>query len=367
MIIDEASQSDVNGLLAWFLGDRIAVVGDNEQVSPLAVGQNLDVLQALIDQHLDGVPNKLLYGSTTSVYDFAVACFGGTIRLREHFRCVPDIVEFSNELCYDLEIRPLRDPSAVPRPYVVEHVVHPSLGTARMGKTNDAEAHSVVALLKAAMEMDEYADKTMGPITLLGDEQADLIQDLAVAPYLKGGDLRRTLIEYVRAPGARRRAAERAERRAESPFEAAVIRRLATAGYHVESQVWVGGYRIDMVVSDGTHHAALECDGDRFHPIDRIPADMARQAVLERVGWRFVRIRGTRFYRHADATMAWVFEELDRLGVEPVGVAPEATASADAGTAEFRDRVVRRAWEIMHEGGWVPAATEETAGGPCHD
>jgi very-short-patch-repair endonuclease len=359
--------------------------------------------------------------------------------LREHFRCVPDIIEFSNELCYDLEIRPLRDSSAVPRPYVVEHVVHPSLGTARMGKTNDAEAHSVVALLKAAMEMDEYADKTMGAITLLGDEQADLIQDLAVSTVgavelerrrfvagnsaqfqgderhviflsmvdaptggllrlqqtpafkqrynvaasrakdqlwlvhsldpnrdLKGGDLRRTLIEYVRAPGARRRAAERAERRAESPFEAAVIRRLATAGYHVESQVWIGGYRIDMVVSDGTHHAALECDGDRFHPIDRIPADMARQAVLERVGWRFVRIRGTRFYRHADATMAWVFEELDRLGVEPVGVAPEATASADAGTAEFRDRVVRRAWEIMHEEGWMPAATEETAGGLCH-
>jgi hypothetical protein len=115
-----------------------------------------------------------------------------------------------------------------------------------------------------------------------------------------------------------------------------------------------------MVISDGNCQVALECDGDRYHGFEEIPADMARQAVLERVGWRFVRIRGTKFYREPDATMEWVFHELARLGVEPAGALPE-TGEKDEKALAFRDRVIRRAWEIMQEEGWVPEATVETA------
>ncbi len=433
VIIDEASQAGIKGLLAWYLGDRVLVVGDNEQVSPLAVGQDVTAVDNLVNQHLTDVPNPRLYAGRTSVYDLAQTCFGGTIRLREHFRCVPDIIGFSNELCYDFEIRPLRNPGSAPTPHVVEHVVHPSLRPMRDSKekTNLAEARVVVALLKAATELPEYSGKTMGAITLLGDKQADLIQDLAVRVIgavelegrrfvagnsaqfqgdqrnlmflsmvdtpadgplmlqqrpetkqrynvaasrakdqlwlvhsldpnrdLKAGDLRRKLIEFVRDPGARRRAKERAESRAESPFEKAVLQRLIAAGYAVEPQVWVGGYRIDMVVSDGTRQIAVECDGDRFHGADEIPADMARQAILERVGWRFVRIRGTRFYRQPDETMGWALGELAKLGVGPTSAAEHEPPPTDVEAMEFREKVVRRAWEIMGEEGWLADAGE---------
>lgn len=431
VIVDEASQSDVTGLLAWYLGDSIAVVGDHEQVSPLAVGQEVDAMQSLISQHLHGIPNHHLYDGATSVYDLARQSFGGTIALREHFRCVPDIIEFSNELSYNLEIQPLRDPSSVPRPHVVEFMVERAEKSA---KHNLAEARWIAALIKAASELDAYAGKTMGAITLLGDEQAGLIQDVAVsvvgavelerrrfvagnsaqfqgderhvvflsmvdtppasgklairqtqafkqrynvaasrakdqlwlvhsldpARDLQPGDLRRRLIDHVRDPGARRRAQLQAERRAESPFEVAVIQRLLAAGYQVEPQVAVGGYRIDMVISDGTHQAALECDGDRYHGPDQIPADMARQAVLERAGWRFIRIRGTRFYRDPDRTMAWVFEELRRLRVMPTGHV--SAPAPDAAGSRLRDVVVRRAWEIMGERGWTEATLEHPSG-----
>jgi very-short-patch-repair endonuclease len=304
---------------------------------------------------------------------------------------------------------------------VVEFVAE---GTSRAGKTNLAEARWIAALMKAATELDAYTGKTMGAITLMGDEQAGLIQDVAVsvigavelesrrfvagnssqfqgderhvvflsmvdAPKggrlpirqvqsfkqrynvaasraqdqlwlvhsldserdLQPGDLRRRLIEHVRDPGARRRALLQAERRAESPFEVAVIQRLLAAGYRVEPQVRVGSYRIDMVVSDGTRQVALECDGDRFHGAEQIPADMARQAVLERTGWRFIRVRGTRFYRDPDGTMAWVLGELRRLGVQPVG--PAVQEAPPGAAAPLREAVVRRAWEIMRERGWV--------------
>src|SRR5579859_7775109 len=44
VIIDEASQSDVMALVALYLGKTVLVVGDHEQVSPSAVGQDLGVI-----------------------------------------------------------------------------------------------------------------------------------------------------------------------------------------------------------------------------------------------------------------------------------------------------------------------------------
>ena len=431
VIVDEASQSDVQGLLAWYLGDRVAVVGDHEQVSPSAIGQQVDVLRALVNEHLVGIPNSHLYDGLTSIYDLARTSFGGTIALREHFRCVPDIIEFSNHLSYNGDIRPLRNPGAIPRPHAIEYVVTGATGDGREGKRNRGEAQAVVALLNACLEQPEFAGKSFGAITLLGDEQAHLILDLAAEVVglseltarkfvagnsaqfqgderdviflsmvdcstggplalrqtdafkqrynvaasrardhlwlvhsldpsrdLKAGDLRRALIDHVRDPGARRRQVETASRRAESPFEKDVIERLVRAGYGVTPQVWVGRYRIDMVISDGVRQVALECDGDRFHGFDQIPEDMARQAILERVGWRFIRLRGTRFYRDPEGSMEWVFNELGRHGIEPVGSL--SVAALEDGAVSFRWRIARRAWEIMKSKGWIA----ETDPGP---
>ena len=433
VVVDEASQADVTGLLAWYLGDRVAIVGDDEQVSPLAVGQTVEVATALISEHLHGIPNSHLYDGKTSIYDLARQSFGGTIALREHFRCVPDIIEFSNHLSYGGQIRPLREPASAPLPHVVEYVVPAELGADKSGKTNLVEARVIAALVKAACEQPEYSGKTMGAITLLGDEQAHKIQELAVslvgaveleqrrfvagnsAQYqgderhliwlsmvdvptgtplkfvdsqpikqrfnvaasrakdhlwlvhsldpgrdLKAGDLRRRLIEHVRDPGARRRALRKALERAESPFEQEVIQRLVALGYGVQPQVEVGHYRIDLVVSDGRGQVAVECDGDRFHPFEKIPEDLARQAVLERAQWRFVRIRGTRFYRDPDGTMDWVVGELARLGVEPVGPEPTEEPTPEAAAQELKERLIRRAWEIMNERGWVPRSNGGT-------
>jgi len=427
VIVDEASQADVTGLLACYLGDQIAIVGDHEQVSPSAVGQNLDEITSLIEQYLVGIPNSILYDGKTSIYHLARQAFGGTIGLREHFRCVPDIIEFSNYLSYGGEIRPLRDPRTAPIPHVIEYVVPPGLGSVRGdNKTNEAEARIIAALSAAAIEDDSYRGKTMGAITLLGEEQAWMIleklrqlvrtEELERRHFVAGnsaqfqgderhviwlsmvdtpkdgplpirqtvefkqrfnvaasrakdqlwlvhsldpgrdlqyGDLRRQLIEHVRDPGSKRRTILQAQLRAESEFEKDVIQRLISAGYEVQPQVWAGYHRIDIVVSDEAGQVAIECDGDRYHPFDKIPEDMARQAILERAGWRFIRIRGTRFYRDPDGAMEWVACELQRLGVRPVAMEAAGASFVDQAGQDRKDAVIRRAWEIMREQGWV--------------
>src|SRR5229473_4954748 len=100
LIIDEASQSDVMALVALYLGKTVLVVGDHEQVSPSAVGQDLGIIQNLIFQYLPGIPNSDLYDGQISIYDLARQSFGGTTCLVEHFRCVPEIIQFSNLISY---------------------------------------------------------------------------------------------------------------------------------------------------------------------------------------------------------------------------------------------------------------------------
>ena len=389
VIIDEASQSDVTGLIAFYFGKQIVVVGDDEQVSPSAVGEKADEAQHLIDEMLQGIPGAQLFDGKQSLYDIAKRSFSATICLLEHFRCVPEIIQFSNELSYFGKIRPLRERTpADPQPAVVEHRV---ASTGSEGKRNEEEAIAVASLVMAAIEQPEYDNKTFGVISMVGDEQAYRIEEIIRAmlpvavvearrllsgsaaqfqgdernvmflslvdtgqglplplrdtrPFqqrynvaasraqdqmwvvhsldrsieLKPNDLRRKLIEHAIDPGFAERNKKEALKRAESPFEEAVIRLLTGAGFKVQTQHSVGAYRIDIVVEGRNQkRLAVECDGDRYHTLENLKEDADRQAILERVGWTFVRIRGSRFYRNPDIAMAPVFERLAQLGIQP--------------------------------------------------
>jgi len=90
----------------------------------------------------------------------------------------------------------------------------------------------------------------------------------------------------------------------------------------------------DLVVEGGGKRLAIECDGDRYHPLENLADDIARQTVLERLGWNFTRIRGSAFYRDADAAMNPVFERLVEMEIPPDGQ-PEDTTSTD--------------WTLIHE------------------
>jgi very-short-patch-repair endonuclease len=96
-----------------------------------------------------------------------------------------------------------------------------------------------------------------------------------------------------------------------------VLKRLTDAGFRVKSQWQVGYYRIDMVVEGAGKRLAIECDGDRYHPMEKLAEDMARQSILERLGWQFVRIRGSAFYRNPHLALQPVFERLDEVGILP--------------------------------------------------
>jgi very-short-patch-repair endonuclease len=79
----------------------------------------------------------------------------------------------------------------------------------------------------------------------------------------------------------------------------------------------VGRFRIDLVVEGRGGRLAVELDGDAYHGPDQWEADRNRQAILERLGWTFHRIRGSAYYRDPDAALTSLWDRLESLGIQP--------------------------------------------------
>lgn len=162
-------------------------------------------------------------------------------------------------------------------------------------------------------------------------------------------DLRYGLLEYTLHYKEHLDKALEIKKNADSPFEEEVARYLQKNGYNIVQQYEVSSYRIDIVVIYRENKVALECDGEQFHSTEsQIEHDMERQCILERLGWRFVRIRGGQFYRDKEATMEAVYQELEQLGIQPETI---DTPVADQ-TDELCERVKHRAEELRRE--WYP-------------
>ena len=421
VIIDEASQSDVSALAALYLGEKAIIDGDEEQVTPTPFA-DLDQVQRMITSTLTDIPNRELYDPETSVYHLARAFFKERILLREHFRSVPEIVQFSNDLSYDRHIKPLRESVSAPiKPPLVAHRVKVAVND---GKVNIEEAEEIAALVMACIEQPEYETNDLGEpssfgvISLLGDEQAEMIDSLLRARMspvefekrriicgnaaqfqgderdvmflslvdagdgtpqpmrgfgpkeifrkrynvaasrarnqmwivhsldpaqdLQPGDLRRRLIEHALNPSALMGDMEVSG--TTSALQRDVQEYLTQRKYRVSSQWPVGSCRIGLVVRSGKNHLAVECDGDRALTREELERDMERQATLERLGWRFARVRGSVFYRDADRAMKPVLQALEQNGVQPAAAITSMKTTATP--TDAIDRVRRRAPEI---------------------
>ena len=182
VILDEASQSDMWALPAILRGKKLLVVGDNKQVSPSAVGIKETEIKLLHSRFLRDLPFGDVLSPERSVYDLASVMFASDlVRLREHFRCVEPIIEFSNHLCYGGEIKCLRVPTANERitPPLVDVYVKDGARDSR-GKINRVEAQAIVNEIKALTTNPQFHSRSIGVVSLLGGDQAKIIRELLV-------------------------------------------------------------------------------------------------------------------------------------------------------------------------------------------
>ena len=392
VIVDESSQCDLFSLAALGIARKAVVVGDDKQISPQAVGTDESAVHELIRQHIQDLPQADLLDIKTSLYDLSKMRFPGVIMLREHFRCLPEIIEFSNQLSYNNSILPLREqPADSTWQSVID--VHVRDGYREPGTdTNPPEADYIVAKIAELCADPRYDGKTFGVISLLGDAQAQLIQGKLIerlgeqemerrkircgnayhfqgderhvmflsvvvaagegrrigamtkeadrqrinvaasraqdqmwcirsisADELHPDDVRGRFIRYCQNPARVDDAGREVDDRFDSDFERDVYRQLVVRRYRVKVQHQVGRFRIDLVIEGRGGRLAVELDGDAYHGPDRWEADRSRQAILERLGWTFHRIRGSAYYRDPDAALRGLWDRLDALGILPAG------------------------------------------------
>jgi very-short-patch-repair endonuclease len=390
VIVDESSQCDIFGLAALALADKAIIVGDDKQISPQAIGTEESAVHELISQHIPDLPQAGMLDIKSSLYDLAKMRFPGVIMLREHFRCLPEIIDFSNKLCYNGAILPLREQPADPSWRSVIDVYLADGFREQGTDTNEPEASFIVDKIAELCGDAAYDGKSFGVISMLADAQAELIERKLVerlgekemefrrircgnAYHFQGDerdvmfvslvvatgegrrigamtresdrqrmnvaasrardqlwcvrsvalddlhpdDVRNQFIRHCQNPGWVDQAAAEAEATFDSDFERDVFRRITARGYRVKPQYRIGRYRIDLVVEGRRGRLAVELDGDAYHGPDRWEADRQRQAILERLGWTFHRIRGSAFYRDPDAALSGLWDHLENLGIQP--------------------------------------------------
>ena len=195
VIVDEASQSDLWALPAILRGKKILVVGDHKQVSPDAGFIAAQRIQELKQRFLAEQPYRDEMTPEKSLYELAVRVYSAAnIMLREHFRCVPPIIAYSNRSHYGGQIQPIRIPNATERidPPLVD--IHVPGGERDKRDRNDLEAQAIAAEVAALIADERFAGRTIGVVSLLGTEQASYV-DAMVRRQCDAGELIRRRFE----------------------------------------------------------------------------------------------------------------------------------------------------------------------------
>lgn len=179
VVIDEASQSDLSALPSILRAQKLLIVGDDKQVSPDAVGLDEEKIRTLMSRFLaDQVRTyRPQMSPNSSIYDlFKVVFAKSAVMLKEHFRSVGPIIEYSKREFYNHELRPLRIPKTSERldPPLIDVLLEDGY---RKGDINLSEARYIVDEIKAIVEDPAMAQRSIGVVSLIGDKQSMAIWD----------------------------------------------------------------------------------------------------------------------------------------------------------------------------------------------
>ncbi len=193
VIVDEASQVGVESLFLLWMAPRVIVVGDDRQCTPTVrhPGRGLDELFARLHERLGDPYVRQYLTAESHLYGLLSARLGrnAVVRLREHFRCMPEIITWCSRQFYDDHaggLVPLRERAAHHlAPLRVVHVTDAGIEGAGPLMRNPVEAKCLVAQLVECLADPRYDGRTFGIVVLEETGQVELLDDeinAAVSP-----------------------------------------------------------------------------------------------------------------------------------------------------------------------------------------
>ena len=177
-IVDEASQCGFEAIPLLGLTKKLVAVGDDQQISPQNIGIEENTIEVLRKKYLFDFEFSDSFHPDTSLFEHAKLRYSRCVTLREHFRCLPQLIAFSNDLCYrGTPLIPLRQDATTLPPllhFFVEEGYREGNGAYVI---NQPEAKAVCDKICECCLNPLYEGATMGVITLQGDRQAQIIQE----------------------------------------------------------------------------------------------------------------------------------------------------------------------------------------------
>ena len=411
VIIDEASQLlPIYIPPLAYISKKLVVIGDDKQLrSPELLffkeGEG-NLLFSQADLNKDEIGEYFRITRKSSSLELISALCRNLIQLKEHFRCLPEIIGFSNERFYNNSLKIMTygmerigDPFEFIKVESAQEENMDVTNTERIvleeNKINKKEAEILVNYLVSLLKDPKYKRFSFGVISLFRP-QADYIyylfrkkqeedseflkickekeknneivmigtadafqgkerdiilysfrhasnsNPLALNTILSENNFghyrlnvaitraRKKMILFISADIDRfpenilrdfllyakgSTTLEIIEEKFDSDFERDVYERMKERGYKLFPQYPACGYRIDLALFLDNLRIGIECDGwqhyDKYGNLNI--DDIERQEVLERAGWKILRIPSTRYWKNPDACIDELIEEIERI------------------------------------------------------
>lgn len=170
LIMDESSQSSVFSVSALSRAKKVIIVGDDKQISPSDTFVKLEEINNIRTKYLKDNSLGWQISKDTSIYDIIkIFCGNKKITLTEHFRCLPEIINYSNKEFYNMEINPLKIrgiENTISKPIKTVYVPDAVCKRSDNQIINEAEINRIVMLISEISADKEYDNKSIGIITL---------------------------------------------------------------------------------------------------------------------------------------------------------------------------------------------------------
>lgn len=178
IIVDEASQLDFNSLILSYYAENMIIVGDDKQTSPSSLtGADGNDFESIKNKHLKFLgANALHIKSDNSLFMLSKMIAGtSNLTLREHFRCVPEIIEFSKKEFYDNSLRPLKQINSNRLPPKETFFVKDAFTE---DKIVYKEIQEIKKFLQRILNDNQYVNKSIGVVSLGTVNHTEKLKDI---------------------------------------------------------------------------------------------------------------------------------------------------------------------------------------------
>ena len=178
VIVDEASQLDFNSIILSYYAENMIIVGDDKQTSPSSLtGADGNDFESIKNKHLKFLGANVIHIKSDNSLFMLSKMVAGTanLTLREHFRCVPEIIEFSKREFYDNSLRPLKQINSnrinpketffVKNAFTEDKIVY-------------KEIEEIKEFLQRILKDEQYSNKSIGVVSLGLTKHTEKLKDI---------------------------------------------------------------------------------------------------------------------------------------------------------------------------------------------